>query len=233
VEEAALRLLRRWGTRPVLAPGQTCCGAIHQHTGDLEGARRLARRNVLAFEPWSRAPVVVEAAGCGAMLKGYGELLSDDPLYAARARAFSRRVQDLSEFLLERLPAGGASLRPAGALPSEAPVLHVPCHLLHVQGLSHAPAELLGRLGLPFRPAPEPEVCCGSGGIANLLEPHLGRELGRHKAQRLLETGARLVLTSNPGCLFQLRRHLPIPVRHVAEHLDQALGGAGEEGGGG
>lgn len=216
VSRAVHNVLERAGRRPGYPAGQTCCGALHIHHGDPEAARRFARRNILAFERDPKAEIVAEAAGCGAALKSYGALLTGDPLYAGRAREFAARVKDFSEAV-----AGGA-LPPGGPTGVRA-VFQDACHLYHVQGLREEPARLLQRAGVEVVTAGEREICCGSAGIANLLQPENGDALGRRKAEVLAAAGADLVVTSNPGCMLQLARHMAphgVPVRHLAEVLD-------------
>lgn len=217
VSRAVDRLVRAAGHRPLYPMEQTCCGALHLHEGDEEAARSLARRNILAFETDPHAPILVEAAGCGAVLKSYEDLLSDIPLYKDRAHDFSRRVKDLSEWLAEK------------GLPKRSPVgvkvaFQDPCHLYHVQGIRSAPRQLLEDVaGVEIVDVEERDICCGSAGISNLLESENGQALGEEKARVLARSKPDLVVTSNPGCLLQLQRHMKrhgIPVRHLAHVLE-------------
>lgn len=211
-------------------PAQGCCGALLLHHGDIASARRLARRNIAAFEQTGDGPILVEAAGCGAVLKAYGELLADDPKFAERARRFAARIRDVSEFLADRLPA----LSPASPLPLHsaeddaalpaAPMLVVyqdPCHLRHLQGIVSAPRELLDRLpGIRRATIEEEDLCCGSAGIYNLLEPEMSARLAARKVAHLAATGAQMVISANPGCRIQLAGRLRregIEMRHLIE----------------
>jgi glycolate oxidase iron-sulfur subunit len=135
VDRATLRLLERAGYRVVSPKTQGCCGALHAHGGDLPRALELARRNIVAFEGADDAPIVVNSAGCGAMLKDYAHHLRDDPAWAARAAAFSRRIKDLSEVLVGRLEPKSQQ--------TQRVVYQDACHLLHAQRISKQPRELL------------------------------------------------------------------------------------------
>jgi glycolate oxidase iron-sulfur subunit len=217
VSRAVDTVLRAAGHRVVYPEEQTCCGALHLHEGDEESARWLARRNILAFETDPQAPILVEAAGCGAVLKSYGDLLKDIPLYKDRALEFSERVKDLSEWLAQK------------DLPKRSPTgvrvaFQDPCHLYHVQGIRSAPRRILEDLaGVEIVDVEERDICCGSAGISNLLEPENGQALGREKALLLAQGKPDLIVTSNPGCLLQLQKHMKhhgIPVRHLAQVLE-------------
>ncbi|MBU1701649.1 MAG: (Fe-S)-binding protein [Candidatus Eisenbacteria bacterium] len=209
-------IVKRLSLTPVYPDQQTCCGALHLHHGDIKKARELARRNIDAFDGPNGLTILVEAAGCGAALKSYGELLKDDPVYAERAARFSSRVKDLSEWLVSREP---PSNTPCGIQV----IFQDPCHLRHVQRGHEFPRRLLQEIcGLDIVEVPEAEICCGSGGIANLLEYEIGEALGRRKAEILKSANPDFVVTSNPGCLLQLRRHLDsegVQTRHLAEVL--------------
>ena len=162
------------GYRPRETEGQGCCGALHAHAGDLDAARKLARRNIAAFERSGTDFIVVNAAGCGAMMKEYGHLLADDPEWVARARAVATRVRDVSELLAAAGPATGAPL--AARVTYDAP-----CHLLHAQRVVSPPLAVLAAIpGLDLVPLTESDQCCGGAGIYNLLEPETsGLVLGR------------------------------------------------------
>jgi glycolate oxidase iron-sulfur subunit len=200
-------------------PDQVCCGALHVHAGEIETARALARRNIRAFERCPAEAIIVNVAGCGALLKEYGDLLADDPEYAARARAFAARVRDISEYLVD------IGLRP-GPRPLHLTVTYdAPCHLYHAQRVVTAPLELIRRLpGVTFVPLAESEMCCGSAGIYNLRHPGLADQLLYRKIEHLRRTHADVLLTGNAGCLMHLRRGvrragLPIRVLHPIELL--------------
>lgn len=230
-DRATARMLARSGAEVVAVPNQGCCGALHVHNGEAEGARDLARRNVDAFARLPNARIVVNAAGCGSTLKGYAHLLHDDPAYAERAAAFAARVRDVTEELDETLPAEP----PHAAERCEATVtLQEPCHLAHAQRIRAAPRRLLARLpGVKLVEMPESALCCGSAGVYNVLHREQADTLMARKAANVATTGAPFVLTANPGCQLQLEAGLQqaglggtVAVRHIVDLLDAAYGGA-------
>ena len=201
------------GCRVSCPEGQTCCGALHEHGGELEPALKLARANIDAFEDGSE-PIVTNSAGCGAMLKRYGELLAGDPAYAERARAFSARVRDLSEYLAE------LGLRPPAApLPIKV-TYHDACHLANVQGITEEPRAVLRAIpGLELTEMNPGEFCCGSGGVWSLDHPEIASRLRDEKLRDA--AGARVIVTANPGCLMHLKG-AGAEVVHLAELLARA-----------
>ncbi len=220
VNRATIRVINRCGVSVHCPPAQVCCGAIHAHGGRIDDARRLARRNIDAFDANAAAPIVCSVAGCGAMLKQYGHLLAGDREYAKRARAFAGRVKDVSEFM-----AG----RPLRLRPIDATVTyHDPCHLCHAQGVRAEPRAMLRRIpGLKLVDLPESEMCCGAAGTYNLTEPAMAERLARRKADHIRRTGAAVVATGNAGCQLQIatglrRLGLAIQVFHPVELLDRA-----------
>lgn len=195
---ATERVLRRNGYRTVAARGQGCCGALHAHAGDLETARKLARVNIGAFEKSGAEVIAVNAAGCGAMMKEYGHLLHDDPAWSDRASAVGGRVRDVSELLAAAGPAQGTPL------PLKV-TYDAPCHLVHAQRIVNAPLAVLAAIpGLELIPLRDSEMCCGSAGIYNLIEPETSDAVLTPKLANIAETGAPLVATGNPGCLMQI-----------------------------
>jgi len=214
VNADTVRLLAAAGYDVVVPQAQECCGALHLHAGHLDEFRAMARRLIPAFDDVD--VVVVNAAGCGSALKEYGHWLPDDG-----ADRFARRVRDISEVLV------GCELafRPL----HETVTYHDACHLAHGQRVRAEPRELLRRVpGLTLVELPDGELCCGSAGVYNLLEPELAGELGRLKAARVAETGARIVAAGNPGCLMQIRQHcraqgLAVDVVHPVTLLARAL----------
>jgi glycolate oxidase iron-sulfur subunit len=196
VNRATVRLLARAGYRVVVPEGQGCCGALHLHWGDRAAGRERARRNVAAFAgaDW----IVTNAAGCGATMRDYGHLLGDDP----RARALAARIRDVTELLAEHLP---GPRRPVDVTVT----YHEPCHLAHGQRVREAPRTLLRAIpGLQLVELKESDLCCGSAGVYNLMEPEIAGHLLARKLDRIAATGAEIVATGNPGCLLQLRRGL-------------------------
>jgi glycolate oxidase iron-sulfur subunit len=208
---------------------QGCCGALHAHAGDLEGARALARRNIAAFAAGEKqtAPVVTNAGGCGAMLVSYSHLLSDDPIFAEPARKFSARVRDVSQ-QLETVDLKQAE--PAGA---ESVTYDASCHLLYGQHAAEAPLKMIDAIdGLTLESLAGAERCCGGAGIYNLLEPDLSSRVLEEKLENIRATGARVLATGNPGCQMQigagaLLAGMELNVCHPIELLDKAYARAG------
>jgi glycolate oxidase iron-sulfur subunit len=201
-----------------------CCGALQLHTGYDEEARALARATIDAFAGCDT--VVVNAAGCGSALKDYGHLFRDDPQWAEPAAAFSAKVRDVSELLAAHEPV-------APRRPVELTVAyHDACHLAHAQGVRAAPRQLLAAIpGLELREPADWEICCGSAGVYNLLKPDAAAELGRRKAQQLLDTGAQAVAAANPGCALQIAAHArdlghELPVHHPMSLLHASIQGS-------
>ncbi|WP_439643836.1 (Fe-S)-binding protein [Gemmatimonas sp.] len=203
VNDATEQALSHNGFTSCATNGQRCCGALHAHAGDLESARALARENIVAFEhtfaSTPDAQVVVNAAGCGAMLKQYGHLLHDDPHFAERAQRLADRTRDVSELL--------ASVGPvAGPRSLDERVTHdPPCHQMHAQRIVRPPVQLLSAIpGIDLVPLEDADQCCGSAGIYNLVEPDTSDAVLAPKLARIKESHAELVATGNPGCLMQL-----------------------------
>jgi glycolate oxidase iron-sulfur subunit len=222
VHEATVRVLNRNGIAVGRPPRQTCCGALHLHDGDLETTRSLARRNIAAFENEGAEAIVVNAAGCGVMLKEYGALLADDPAYAGRAQSFSSRVRDISEYL-------GAAGIDGNMNRLEWKVTYDdPCHLLHGQGIREAPRNLLRSVpGLQLVELRDADRCCGSAGIYNITQPEMSERILNEKIANIIRSGAQIVASGNPGCLLQIQaglraKNLAIRTMHPIEVLDQA-----------
>jgi glycolate oxidase iron-sulfur subunit len=195
---ATTRTLTVNGYRGVPAAGQRCCGALHAHAGDLESARALARRNILAFERSGADFVVSNAAGCGAMLKDYGQLFANDPDWAERAAKVAARARDATELLAAAGPIEGGPLEVTATYDA-------PCHLLHAQRIAVPPLTVLAAIpGLTLVPLTDAEYCCGAAGIYNLLEPDTSAAVLAPKLGHIDRTGAALVVTGNPGCLMQI-----------------------------
>ena len=213
----------------VRTSGQGCCGALHAHAGDLETARRLARRNIAAFEASGAEYVVVNAAGCGAMMKEYEHLLERDPAWRDRAAKFSTIVRDVSELLALAGPRSGG--------PVDRKVTYdAPCHLLHAQRVTSPPLRVLGAVpGLALVPLEGSEHCCGSAGIYNLIEPDVSNTVLAPKLANIADTRASLVATGNPGCLMQIGAGLrqagsDVRVVHPVDLLDASYAAAGAAG---
>ncbi len=225
VHAATERTLRTNGIATGEAPGQSCCGALHAHSGQHEAAVRLARKNVAAFAETSSATIVVNSAGCGAMLKEYGSLLSGDPLEASAQRLASR-VRDVTEVLAERGPRRGAPLHITVAYDP-------PCHLLHAQRVDDAPRKVLEAVPeLEQLQHLEADMCCGSAGSYSLTEPDMSREILSRKIQAIRDVAPNVVATGNPGCVMQIgaglaAEGLEVPVVHPLEILDWSYRKAG------
>jgi glycolate oxidase iron-sulfur subunit len=224
VNAATARVLAAEGCEVVILPEhQGCCGALSVHNGREAEAQRFARALIDAFEPTGIDYFVVNAAGCGSNLKEYGELLRDDPAYAERAAAFAGKVRDLSEVLVELGPVARRFPLPVTV------AYHDACHLAHAQGVRSQPrAVLRGIPGLEIREIADPEICCGSAGVWNVLNPEPANELGDRKARDVLATGAELLVTANPGCLMQIAAAVRrgggrMAVAHTAEVLDASI----------
>jgi glycolate oxidase iron-sulfur subunit len=226
VHDATRRTLEANDYRVREVRGQACCGALHEHAGDRESARALARENVAAFEG-SDDPIVVNSAGCGALLKDYGHLLGEE-----RGAAFGARVRDVSELL------AAAGPRPGAALDTQV-VYDAPCHLQHAQRVHDAPLAVLRAIpGLRLRLLPGSDQCCGSAGIYSVLHPAMARSVLDAKIAGIAAAAPRpdVVATGNPGCLMQIgaglaAAGLAIPVAHPVELLDESYRRGGVYGG--
>ena len=222
VNRATVRVLQRNGYEVHFPPGQTCCNAAALHSGDTAFARDLARQNIDAFAGDDFVAIINNAGGCGASLKGYGHLLADDPAYAAKAHDFVAKVKDISEFLFDHLhnpPTGRVQAR----------VTYVDsCHLRHGQKISKQPRALLRSIpGLELVELNQPDMCCGSAGIYNLLQPAMANEVLDRKLADVRATNAGIIVTANTGCFMQMvygvkRAGLNATVLHVVEVLERA-----------
>jgi glycolate oxidase iron-sulfur subunit len=225
VNHATAQVLAANGYRVYAPPAQRCCGALQAHAGEIEMARQLARHNIAVFEATDAEWVVVNSAGCGALMKEYGHLLRDDPAFAARAEVFSKRVCDVSEILTTaplRQPLHPMPLRVA---------YDDPCHLLHGQKIHAQPRALLRQIPeLQLLEVPESDWCCGSAGVYNLLYPETAQSLLDRKMVHLASVQPQLIVTGNPGCILQLRQGmtqhgLAVEVLHPVEVLARAYAG--------
>jgi glycolate oxidase iron-sulfur subunit len=213
----------------VAAPGeQGCCGALSRHAGRLDESRAFARRTIEVFERALVDLIVVNAAGCGSSMKEYGELLADDPAWAGRAHAFAARVRDVTQLLAE-LGDPQAPRHPINAMVA----YHDACHLGHAQGIRAQPRDLLRAIpGVTLVDLPEAEICCGSAGIYNLVQPDTAAALGDRKAASVQALAPDVIVTANPGCTLQIRgacerRGVKTPVLHPIEVLAASIRGDG------
>lgn len=224
INEATLRVLKRNGVEVVVVSDQGCCGALAIHTGNLNQARSLARRNLKSF-PGDVDAIITNAAGCGSGMKEYSLLfrgLAEEDL----AREFAGKVKDVSEFLYElgliEPPPANHPLRLA---------YHDACHLANAQGIRTAPRELLKAIpNLELLEIPDGDFCCGSAGTYNIEQPEIAAALGRRKADGIIASGADALAAGNVGCLVQIRKSLErsgrrLPVCHTIQYLDRAYSG--------
>ena len=231
VNAATARVLAAEGCDVIVPPDQGCCGALMVHAGREAGALELARRMIDSFERADVDTIAINAAGCGSTVKEYGYLLRDDPVYAARAAAFSARCRDVSEILDELEP-----LAPRHPLPLRV-AYHDACHLQHAQQVKEQPRRVLRTIpGLEIAEIGEAAICCGSAGIYNLTEPEPAQQLADRKVKHVLRTGADALATSNPGCLLQIsnglkRAGVDMPIVHPIELLDASIRGTSVVGG--
>ena len=199
INEATVQLMAANGFEVITPRAQRCCGALHAHAGEREDARRLARRNLEVFAQARVDWIVVNAAGCGAMLKEYHELLHHDALLSGAAKQFSERILDVSQFF-DRFPFHG----PLGTLNLRV-AYDDPCHLIHGQRVKDEPRRMLRSIpGLQLLDVPEADWCCGSAGIYNLVHPELSQQILQRKMAHLAAVNPDVIATGNPGCLIQL-----------------------------
>ena len=225
VNRATARVLSENGYEVVIPRDQECCGSLLVHEGEREQAKQMARKTIDIFERAGVDVIVVNAAGCGSVMKEYWELLHTDPVYAERADAFSKKVRDISQ-LLAQVPLNGH----LQAL-KRTVTYHDACHLAHGQKVRQEPRTILKAIpGLQFVELKESDFCCGSAGIYNLLYPDLAQQFLDRKIERIKESGAEMVVSGNPGCSLQIEkglkeRGLSIRVLHPVELLDWSYRG--------
>jgi len=223
VNRATARVLARNGCAVVVPADQGCCGALNVHAGDLDSGRTLMKRNIEAFEALDVDAIIINAAGCGSNLKEYGHVLHDEPEWAARAAAFSAKVQDISEYLAKLGLVGELGEIKARVTYQDA------CHLAHAQRITQQPRDLLKAIpGVQLVEMKESSLCCGSAGVYNITQPEMSGRLMRRKAKNALATQPEIIISANPGCMIQLAAGLQsegvegIKVRHLVEMLDES-----------
>jgi len=221
VNEATIRVLQRNGYEVHFPKGQTCCGAAHLHFGDNEFAKNLARKNIDAFENYD--VIINNAGGCGATLKTeYVSLFEDDPIYLEKAKKFSDKVKDISEFLIDNL-----HVLPKGEVKAKV-TYSDSCHLRHVQKVIDQPRALLSSIpGLEFVEIKSPDRCCGSAGVYNIIYSDIANQILDMKMAEIADTSAEMIVTSNTGCQMQLwngvnRAKIKAKVVHLVELLDMS-----------
>jgi len=225
VNRATERVLEANDFNVEIPSNQVCCGALHAHAGDLEGARELARKNMAAFD--SDAPIVTNAGGCGAMLTTYAHLFANDEDLAERARNFSARVRDVSQQLT------ATEMRTAPSPMGQSVTYDTSCHLMYGQRSGEASERMLRSVtGKDFVALNGTERCCGAAGVYNLLQPEMSQRVLREKLDHIKETGAGILATGNPGCQMHIGAGaclsgMPLRVCHPIEIVDQAYEKAG------
>ncbi|MCX7595241.1 MAG: heterodisulfide reductase-related iron-sulfur binding cluster [Fischerella sp.] len=228
VNEATVRVLTANGCEVVIPKSQGCCAALPEHQGQTEQAKALARQMIDSFAKTGVDFVIINAAGCGHTLKEYGHILEDDPEYREKAKEFAAKVRDAQEFLAT--VGLTAKLSPLTEKPLSL-VYQDACHLLHGQKISVQPRQLLQQIPrVKLKEPLDAAICCGSAGVYNLLQPEVAEELGKQKVRNLLNTGADLIASPNPGCTLQISKHLSlqgkeIPIMHPMELLDYSIRG--------
>ncbi len=228
VNEATARVLSANGCEVVIPPSQGCCAALPHHQGQEAQAQDLARQMIDSFAGTDVDYVIINAAGCGHTLKEYGHLLQDDPDYRDKAQAFANKVRDVQEFLV-----GVGLTAKLSPLQSDPLIIAYQdaCHLLHGQKISLQPRQLLRQIpGVTLREPIDAALCCGSAGVYNMLQPEVAEELGQQKVTNLLNTGASLIASSNPGCSLQILKSMQhqgrsIPVIHPIRLIDYSIRG--------
>jgi glycolate oxidase iron-sulfur subunit len=222
INEATIRVLSANGCEVITPVQQQCCGALHIHAGEAECGRELARQNIAVFEAYNCDAIIINSAGCGSNLKEYGHLLRDDPAYALRARNFSAKVKDISEFL-----AAIDWNHDMGEL-TRTVAYHDACHLVHGQKIKQQPRQLLQAIpGITLVNLKEADWCCGSAGIYNITNQEMATTLLQRKMDNIAATGASVIATGNPGCMLQIalgarQRGLEIDVVHPIQLIDEA-----------
>lgn len=228
VNEATARVLTANGCEVVIPTSQGCCGALPAHQGQDEQAQAIARQMIDSFADQNVDYIIINAAGCGHTLKEYGRILRDDPAYAEKAKEFASKVRDVQEFLVEVGLTAELSPVTTGSFPV---AYQDACHLLHGQKISVQPRDLLRQIpNVQLCESEEHTLCCGSAGVFNLLQPEIADELGDRKARNLAKTGAQAIVSPNPGCSLQIKKHLKkqgkdIQLWHPMELLDFSIRG--------
>jgi glycolate oxidase iron-sulfur subunit len=228
VNQATIRVLTGNGCEVVIPSNQGCCGALPAHQGQEKQAQAIARQMIDSFSDTDVDAIIINAAGCGHTLKEYGHILADDPQYAQKAQNFAANVKDAQEFL-----AAVGLTTPLSPVSDEdlTIVYQDACHLLHGQKISVQPRQLLQQIpGITLKEPLDAALCCGSAGVYNMLQPEVADELGQQKVNNLVNTGAKLIVSANPGCSLQIQKHLnlqgkEIKVLHPMELLDCAIRG--------
>jgi len=201
INDATMKLLRLVGCDIVIPEAQTCCGALHGHSGEKADAKTLAKRNIEAFETLDVDYIITNAGGCGAFLIEYDHLLKDDPVWADRAKAFVAKIKDVSVILVEL-----GFHKQGWRLPNQTVTYQDSCHLRNVMKTAKEPRLLLQSIaGVEFREMKDADRCCGSAGIYNIIEPDMSMQVLDYKMEQVKQTKATTIVTANPGCLLQMK----------------------------
>ena len=223
INSATARVLDAAGVQVVVAPKAGCCGAVKFHLNDQDGAKEEMRRNIDAWWPHVESGVesiVMNASGCGSMVKDYGHALADDAQYAAKAERISALTRDLSELLPDLVE----HLKDKVTAKAGQIAFHPPCTLQHGQQLRGGVEQHLGALGFNVKTAScEAHLCCGSAGTYSVLQPKIAYELRDRKLGNLSEMKPEVIVSANIGCITHLQSGTATPVRHWVEVLDEAL----------
>ena len=227
VDAATARVFDKLGIELVTASSAECCGAIRQHLNDHHGAEAQMKRNIDAWWPYAENGVdtiVINASGCGVMIKDYAEILANDPVYAEKSKRISAMAKDVSEILpayareIEVL----AQQKRAGGMP-ERVTYHPPCTMQHGQKIRGHVEALLGRLGVNVRLCQDSHLCCGSAGTYSILQPALSQELRDRKLANIAKTEPQEIVSGNVGCINHLQSGTDVPVRHWIELIDRMI----------
>jgi glycolate oxidase iron-sulfur subunit len=217
---ATIKLLSSLGYKVITPRNQVCCGAPNMLGGDLEGLKQDARTNIDVFSGYDVDFIVTDCGGCGAELKKYGHHIEGES-----AVAFSSRVRDISQVLAMHADELREKLKPLDLKVT----YHDPCHIAHCQGIRREPRDLLKLVpGLTYAELGEADACCGSAGTYNIERPEMSDRILKRKLNNIAASGAQVLVTSNPGCLLQLKKgladHLPaVKIMHLTEVLAQSM----------
>ncbi len=228
INSATARVLDACGIQTVVAAQAGCCGALKFHLNDQTGGAAQMRANIDAWWPWVERgeveAIVMNASGCGVMVKDYGHVLRDDPVYAQKAQRISELTQDLSELLPQLLPALKEQLKPEVVQATGVVAYHPPCTLQHGQQLKGGVETHMAALGFQVQvAASESHLCCGSAGTYSVLNPEIAYQLRDRKLGHLKALQPRAILSANIGCITHLQSGSDVPVRHWVELVDEVL----------
>ncbi|MDO4904402.1 MAG: glycolate oxidase subunit GlcF [Lautropia sp.] len=226
VDRATARVLDRLGVGVIIDPASGCCGSLKFHLNEQDRALAEMKRNIDVWWPYIESgrvhAILMNASGCGAMLKEYGHVLRNDPVYAERAARVSEITVDAIEWLTKRL----GDRKPAAPLRTQKLVFHPPCTLQHAQKIRGEVEKLLTTWGAELLPFNEPHLCCGSGGVNSVLEPAIGRQLRARKLGHLQANRPEVILSANVGCISHLAGGTDTPVMHWIEWIETRLAAA-------